>query len=243
MKLAHSFAALAVLSIGGISQAGAACNISDAKLEEAILQKPELLDPINRKIVLDLRALRDAAFVLWSYDRIDDCERLLGNIRELIASPSLASLGGNDEDQADQQLAAGEPMSHRNGQVAGNRSDKNARPLLDVADLAPGLRSDEIVGSEVRTSDDQIVGEVRNLIVGTGDGQDYVIVASGGFFVPGKDSYAVPIRHLQVDEERASFFLRLPMDELKSVPILPDDDYDWLSDKDWRSRNDARFAR
>ncbi|WP_322790772.1 hypothetical protein [Agrobacterium vitis] len=35
----------------------AACNISDARLEEAILEKPEFRDPQNRYLVHDLRKL------------------------------------------------------------------------------------------------------------------------------------------------------------------------------------------
>src|SRR5947209_1344456 len=166
-------------------------------------------------MVRDLRSLRDAAFVLWSYARYDDCERLLGNLRELIESPSMASLGGNDEDEADQQLAASDPMVQRGGAVVGHRKDKNARPLIAIDALAPALRADEIIGSEVRTSDDKIVGEVRNIVFGTKDRRDYVIVASGGFFAPGKDSFVVPIRFLQVSHERTSFYLAIREAQLK----------------------------
>ena len=75
MNSSSVFATLAILAGLGINEAAAECNISDAKLEEAILQKPELRDPKNRQIVRDLRALRDAAFILWSYGLHDDCER------------------------------------------------------------------------------------------------------------------------------------------------------------------------
>jgi hypothetical protein len=65
--------------------------------------------------VRDLRNLRDAAFTLWSYGRPDDCERLLGNIRELLAGPPIGDLGDNDEEAAaDRQIAASEPkVLHR----------------------------------------------------------------------------------------------------------------------------------
>jgi sporulation protein YlmC with PRC-barrel domain len=242
MTPARILLAIAFVSVLGVPGAFAACNISDAKLEEAILKKPELRNPANRQMVRDLRSLRDAAFVLWSYGRYDDCERLLGNLRELIVSPSMASLGGNDEDEADQQLAASDPMVERSGQIVGRRKDKNARPLIGIDAMAPALRADEIIGSEVRTSDDRIVGEVRNIVFGTKDRRDYVIVASGGFFTPGKDSIVVPIRFLQVSHERASFYLLVTEAEVKKVPLMPDPDYRWLSDEGWRARNDALFA-
>lgn len=52
----------------------------------------------------------------------------------------------------------------------------------------PGPPVNEIVGAEVKTSDDRLVDEVRNVVIGTKDQRDYVIVASAGFFVQGKDS-------------------------------------------------------
>ena len=235
------FIAVLFSSLSG-SAAWADCNISDSKIEVAILQKPEFRDPMNRQLVRDLRSLRDSAFVLWSYGRIDDCERLMGNIRELVASPSMASLGGSDEDEADQQEASREPLVRRGGATLGHRGDPNAAPLIRIDDMAPGLRADEIIGAEVRTADDKIVGEVRNIVFGTKDRRDYAIVASGGFFVPGKDSIVVPIRFLRISQERETFYLPITEAQVKSVPLMPDREYDWLSDEAWRTRNDALFA-
>src|SRR3954454_295041 len=82
----------------GILEVRAECEIADAKLEEAILHNPRLRGPANSQSVRDLRTLRDAAFTLRSYDRHEDCERLLANIRELIAGPPMGSLGDNDEE-------------------------------------------------------------------------------------------------------------------------------------------------
>jgi PRC-barrel domain len=239
MKLAATIVGAAILLTP--IPALADCQIADAKLEEAILSKPELRAPANRQTVRDLRSLRDAALTLWSYGRHADCERLLGNIRELIAGPSMAKLGGNDEEEAEQQLAAREPKAQR-GAALGRRGEKNAKPLITIEELAPGLRADEMIGAEVRSSDDKIVGEVRNIVFGTKDRRDYAIVASGGFFTPGKESLVVPIRSLQVSQERGSFFLRITEAAAKTVPHMPDQDYKWLSDDAWRTRNDALFV-
>lgn len=235
------FAAVLFIGFSG-SETWADCNISDSKIEEAILEKPELRDPVNRQLVRDLRSLRDSAFVLWSYGRIEDCERLMGNIRELVASPFMGSLGGSDEDEVDQQDAAREPLVRRGGNSLGRRGDPNATPLIRIDEMAPGLRADEIISAEVRTSDDKVVGEVRNIVFGTKDRQDYAIVASGGFFVPGKDSIVIPIRFLRVSQERETFYLPITEAQVKSVPLMPDREYDWLSDEAWRTRNDALFS-
>jgi hypothetical protein len=234
--------AVALLNMLGVTPAMADCQIADAKLEEAILQKPELRGSANRQTVRDLRNLRDAAITLWSYGRHDDCERLLGNIRELLSGPPMASLGGNDEEDAETQINAREPKVQR-GAARGRRADKDAKPLIDVNELARGLRADQIIGVEVRSSDDKIVGEVRNVVFGTKDRRDYAIVASGGFFTPGKESIVVPIRSLKVSQERDSFFLPMPHSKVETVPHMPDQDYNWLSDEAWRTRNDALFAQ
>jgi PRC-barrel domain len=232
----------ALLNAGSITGAVAQCQIADARLEEAILNKPELRGSANRQSVRDLRSLRDAAFTLQSYGRHDDCERLLANIRELIAGPAMRTLGDNDEENADKQITAREPKIRRGGE-RGTRDQKDARPLVRIDELAPGLRADEIIGAEVRSSDDKIVGEVRNIIFGMKDGRDYAIVASGGFFTTGKDSIVVPIRSLKVSQERTSFFLPISKEAVGGVPAMPDQNYKWLSDQKWRSRNDMIFVR
>ncbi|MCA3574658.1 MAG: PRC-barrel domain-containing protein [Aestuariivirga sp.] len=239
MKL---FLALA-LTIGlGISNASADCNISDAGLEEAILKKPEFRDPANRQMVRDLRRLRDSAFILWTYGRVEACEQLLGNIRELVAAPSMETMGGSDEDEVNQQLAASEPMVRDAGAELGNRGHKDAAPLIKIGDMTPPMRADEVMGSEIRTSDDKIVGEVRDIVIGTEGRRDYAIVASGGFFVPGRDSYVVALRNLRVSQERNSFFLSVTQADLANVPLMPDNQYKWLSDDAWLAANNRFFA-
>ncbi len=60
---------LTVIGTTGARDAHAECVIADAKLEEAILKKPEFRDPKNRQMVRDLRRLRDSALILWSYGK------------------------------------------------------------------------------------------------------------------------------------------------------------------------------
>lgn len=242
MKTLRTLFMAALIVSGCVTQAVADCQIADAGLEEAIQQNPRLRGPANSQSVRDLRSLRDAAFTLRSYGRHEDCERLLANIRELIAGPPMGSLGDNDEEAADKQMADSEPKARR-GASSGSRDKKGAKPLMKIDELTPGLRTDEMIGAEVRSSDDKIVGEVRNIVFGTKDGTDYAIVASGGFFTTGKDSIVVPIRSLKVTQDRSSFFLPIAKEVMKTVPVMPDQDYKWLSDKTWRVHNDAFFAK
>jgi hypothetical protein len=233
---------LTVTGTLGVRDAQAECVIADARLEEAILNKPEFRDPANRQMVKDLRHLRDSAFVLWTYGLEAQCNQLLAGIRELIASPSMGSLGGSDEDMVEQQVAAQESLVQRGGAALGRRNLPGAAPLVSADQIRPGLRADEIIGAEVRTADDKIVGEVRNIVLATENRRNYAVVASGGFFVPGKDSFVVPIQFLMVSEGRESYYLLIDEGKLKSVPLMPDRQYEWLADEVWRRRNDALFA-
>ena len=138
------------------------------------------------------------------------------------------------------QTSAREPKVQR-GAALRTRGKKDAKPLMEISSLAPSLRSDEIVGAEVRSSDDKIVGEVRNIVFGTKDGRDYVIVASGGFFTAGKDSVVVPLKSLKVSQDRSSFYLLVTKEAVKAIPVMPDQDYSWLKDEKWRAHNDQLF--
>jgi hypothetical protein len=240
MKPTGILLSAALLSVFMLGQARAECQIADAKLEEAILHQANLRGSANRQSVRDLRRLRDAALVLQSYGRDGDCERLLGNIRELIAGPAMTTLGDTDEDNAEKQMDAQEPQAPRGGTL-GHRNDKGAKPLVSIGDLSPPLRTDEIIGAEVRSSDDKIVGEVRNIVLDFRNHSDYAIVASGGFFTPGNKSIAVPIRALKVSQNRGSFFVPMADAEVKNIPLMPDNNYKWMSDAAWSTRNDALF--
>jgi sporulation protein YlmC with PRC-barrel domain len=242
MKPTGILVSAALLSGIMLGQARAECQIADAKLEEAILHQANLRGSANRQSVRDLRRLRDAALVLQSYGRDGDCERLVGNIRELISGPAMTTLGDTDEDNAEKQMDAREPQAQRGGAL-GHRNDKAAKPLVSIDDLSPALRTDEIVGAEVRSSDDKIIGEVRNVVLDFRNHHDYAIVASGGFFTPGKESIAVPMRVLRVSQNRESFFVPMSDAEVKKVPPMPDDNYKWMSDATWGARNDRLFAR
>src|SRR3954468_10670973 len=124
----------ALIGTLGIIEVRAECEIADAKLEEAILHNPRLRGPANSQSVRDLRTVRDAAFTLRSYGRHEDCERLLGNIRELLAGPAMSSLGDNDEEAAEDQILAREPKVQR-GAIKGHRHDKDAKPLVNIEEL------------------------------------------------------------------------------------------------------------
>ena len=70
-----------------------------------------------------------------------------------------------------------------------------------------------------------------------------MIVASGGFFTAGKDSVVVPLKLLKVSQDRSSFYLLVTKEAVKAIPVMPDQDYSWLTDEKWRAHNDQLFKQ
>ena len=70
-----------------------------------------------------------------------------------------------------------------------------------------------------------------------------MIVASGGFFTAGKDSLVVPLKLLKVSQDRSSFYLLVTKEAVKAIPVMADQEYNWLTDEKWRARNDQLFRQ
>lgn len=66
----------------------------------------------------------------WSYGLAEDCERVVQSIRELIAEPNMSMLGGNDEEDAEKRMSAGQTKARR-GAAVGRRGEKGAKPLVE----------------------------------------------------------------------------------------------------------------
>ncbi len=211
-------------------------------MEEAILSKPEFRDAANRQMVQDLRRLRDAAFILWSYGRAEECEQLLVISARSSLSPRWAAWAAATRTRWSNRWQPDKPAEQRGGGIVGNRSNPNAGPLTKMADMVPLMRADEIIGAEVRTSDDQIIGEVRDIVLGSDGKRDYAIVASGGFFVPGKESIVVSLRHLRGVAGALQLLCCAHRDDLAGVPRMPNNNYGWLGDETWLALNNRRFS-
>ena len=103
--------ALAAAFLATITTAHAACEIKDARVEEAIATKKALRSAENEQLVRDLRTLRDAAIVLDTYQHPVECEALIAIVRTLAAHPKTAvERGGDtDEDKAEEVAQARKP--------------------------------------------------------------------------------------------------------------------------------------
>lgn len=230
-------------SVVGAESVTSACQIADAKLEEAIAKKRELRAGANAQVVRDLRTLRDAAVTLQSYKHDGECERVVAIIRELIADPDKAieASGDTDEDKAEEIAQATKPKTPAAKKA--EPTTASVKAALPLGEVSPRLRADEILGAEVRSSDNKRVGEVKNIVFGAKGQPDYAVVAYGGFLTGGSERIAVPLDAFKVATSRETLVLSLSQSELKTVPVITDRDYKWVSDDAWRTKNDLVFAK
>ena len=98
------------------------------------------------------------------------------------------------EDMVEQQVGLHqESLVPARGRRAGAANAAGGSPFSVSADqIRPGLRADEIIGAEVRTADDKIVGEVRNIVLATENCRNYAVVASAGFSFPARTASSFP---------------------------------------------------
>lgn len=93
--------------------ASAACDVKEAKIEEAIAAKKELQEAANKQMVRDLRTLRDAAIVLDTYGFRPECGQLLQIVKTLLSNPekTIEQSGDTDEEKAEAIEEAREPKA------------------------------------------------------------------------------------------------------------------------------------
>lgn len=109
--------ALAALALAGAAAwaapAPATCDVADAGIEELIAKTPTLREAANAQVVRDLRTLRDAAIVLDTYKRPEECRRLVSLVRKLAANPATAveASGDTDEEAAERVAESREPKA------------------------------------------------------------------------------------------------------------------------------------
>jgi len=109
--------ASALILLAATGAASAACDVKDAKIEEAIAAKKQLREAENKQLVRDLRTLRDAAIVLDTFKYESECQRMLEIVKTLTANPdtSIERAGDTDEEKAEEVEEAREPKGALKG--------------------------------------------------------------------------------------------------------------------------------
>jgi PRC-barrel domain len=98
---------------------------------------------------------------------------------------------------------------------------------LDDSDL-------DFDGLDVRSHDDQKLGEVDGFLVDSGSGRVlYTVVDSGGWFTSRR--FLLPIGHATLDRDRSAIRADISRDRLRQYPEFDERSFSGLSDEDLRS--------
>jgi sporulation protein YlmC with PRC-barrel domain len=94
-----------------------------------------------------------------------------------------------------------------------NDSGKRANTPLQY------LTASSITGNKVFNSQDEKLGEVKDLMLNVINGKiEYVIIEFGGFLGIGEKYFAVPFRVLELDTSRHAFILNQKREVLENAP-------------------------
>jgi osmotically-inducible protein OsmY len=97
-----------------------------------------------------------------------------------------------------------------------------------------------LIGSKVRDSAGQDVGEIKELMVDASSGQvAYAVLAAGGVLGVGRTLFAVPFESLTVSQDRSAIVLNARSDVLPRAPSLPGDKVPNMGDQSVQDRVQA----
>lgn len=123
--------------------------------------------------------------------------------------------------------------------------DLRARPVPASTDKAVAanknlrlLKATELMGADVKTSDDKNAGDIDEIVVDAQSGRvAYVVLATGGVLGFGKDKYAVPWQAAQISMDAGAkeplVKLPVPQSKFEKAPAYEDGDWKRMSDPEW----------
>jgi sporulation protein YlmC with PRC-barrel domain len=82
------------------------------------------------------------------------------------------------------------------------------------------LRATELVGAQVRNTEGEQLGEIEELVIGSDDVDEMVVVLSvGGFAGIGEKRVAIPYEELRVSPDGSTFYVNRTKDALAAAPV------------------------
>ena len=152
----------------------------------------------------EVRTLLTAADILARHGRQEPCEDVLVEVR--------ASYNQYKADMSGRDLRVANALGFRKQELS------LAKP---VAARTTAFRSDELLGSEVRTPGNVALGSVDDIVMGPESGKiAYLVVARGGVFGIGERHVAVPWDHFKVTPNLNILVLDTSKDGMDQAPRI-----------------------
>jgi sporulation protein YlmC with PRC-barrel domain len=114
----------------------------------------------------------------------------------------------------------------------------------NTAGPGPALMgADTLIGDSVVNSQDDDLGDIKEIMLDMRTGQvAYAVLAFGGFLGMGEKLFAVPWQALQLDTVNKRFVLDVDKDRLKSAPGFDPDAWPDMSDVSWSDQIHAFYG-
>ncbi|MHB0992314.1 MAG: PRC-barrel domain-containing protein [Burkholderiales bacterium] len=113
---------------------------------------------------------------------------------------------------------------------------KTATADMDI-DSGPGPRlmgADTLIGNDVYNSEDEDLGDIKEIMLDMRTGKvAYAVLSFGGFLGMGEKLFAVPWQALKLDTVEKRFVLDVDKDRLKSAPGFDPDNWPDMADQTW----------
>lgn len=98
----------------------------------------------------------------------------------------------------------------------------------------PGPRlmgANTMIGDDVYNNIDEKLGDIKEIMIDTQDGEiSYAVLSYGGFLGMGDKLFAVPWKALKLDTKNKRFVLNIAKDKLKDAPGFAKDAWPDLAD-------------
>ncbi len=106
-------------------------------------------------------------------------------------------------------------------------------------DRGPGPRlmgADTLLGNDVYNSQDEDLGDIKEIMLDMQSGKvAYAVLSFGGFLGMGNKLFAVPWNALKLDTENHRFLLDVDKDRLRDAPGFDPDHWPDMADQTWAS--------
>jgi hypothetical protein len=177
----------------------------------------------------EIRALMDAALVLARNGNEDGCQTVVAEMRELY-------------EQRRQQIAEGEPIPAE--EVTAWRAQW-LQAAVPVSEMEGSINLDQIIGSDVRSMQDEDLGDVEDIVLGADGGIEYVLVSHGGFLGMGGELVPVRWQDLRITPDPYRDTLVLPVQEaaLENAPSVDGDVSEAVTSEEWRQQIDSYWEQ
>ena len=203
-----------------LAQEDSECLRDLADIEARQLGVLEHLGSFERR---SLTTLRNAVHVLVRTGQEDACEEVVEAVEDILSA--------RREEFVEAGLMVEMDDEARITQL-------KSAPKVDQ--LERPLRAGDVIGSSLRNTQDQYLGEIGDVVFDP-DGHQitHALVEKGGFLGLGQEVVAVPMTALRVTDDFETFVVAMTKERFEEAPRLEDD---ILSQPDWQTANDTYFA-